>query len=311
MKNRIKSIPAHTYSIVAVDLERDEIGVAVQSHWFSVGSAVPWIESGVGAVATQSFTNPAFGPQGLGLLSKGYTPKEVIKNFRENDIDIETRQVAVIDIMGNSAAYTGNRCVKDAGHIAGKGYSVQANLMKNDRVWPAMAESFEKSSGPLAERMLSAMETAESTGGDLRGKQSAVLLVYRRNSSGRPWEDRIIDLRVEDHPKPLAELRRLLEVYRAYQHMETGETALGRGDFALAEEEYRTAQKACPDNLEMHYWYAVALINSGRISQAIPELKYIYKKDKNWRTVLERSFDAGIVKVEREKLPLLLMNTKT
>lgn len=306
MEKKLKSIPAHTYSIVAVDEEAGEMGVAVQSHWFSVGTAVPWIESGVGAVATQSFTNPAFGPEGLAYLKEGLSPAQIIEKFKETDDGIELRQVAVINIKGEAASFTGSRCVKDAGNIAGKGYSVQANLMKNDRVWPSMAETFEKRKGPLAERMLLALEEAEVCGGDLRGRQSAVLVVYRLKSSGHPWEDRIMDLRVEDHPAPLEELRRLLSVFRAYEHMEAREKAVEMGDFKIAEEEYKIAQKACPDNLEMHYWYAAALVNSGEVSAALPKLRYLFKEDSNWRLVLERSFEAGLIKCSKEELEEIL-----
>ncbi len=202
---------AHTYSIVAFDPETGEMGVAVQSHWFSVGTIVSWGEAGVGVIATQSFVNVSFGPRGLELLRNGKTPQEVVNELLESDEGREFRQLAVLDAKGNAASFTGTKCIQPAGNIVGNGFSVQANLMSNDKIWPAMAEAFKNSKGPLAERMLIALEAAENAGGDIRGKQSAALLVVRGKSTGKVWEDRLVDIRVDDSSEPLVELRRILE----------------------------------------------------------------------------------------------------
>jgi len=207
MNNAFSAKLAHTYSIVARDPQSGEMGVAVQSHWFSVGSIVPWAEAGVGAIATQSFVNVSFGPRGLQLLREGKTAAEVVKELIAADEGRDVRQLAIVDSKGNVAAHTGAKCVPEAGHHIGDNYSVQANLMLNDRVWPAMAEAFEASSGPLAERMIVALEAAQEAGGDIRGKQSAALVVVKARSTGKIWEDRVIDLRVEDHSEPVQELK--------------------------------------------------------------------------------------------------------
>ncbi|MFA7228943.1 MAG: DUF1028 domain-containing protein, partial [Melioribacteraceae bacterium] len=183
---------AHTYSIVAIDEVTGDMGVAVQSHWFSVGTSVTWGEAGVGVVATQSFVNPAFGPEGLALLKKGKSPKEALDELLKADEGREFRQLAILDTKGRAASYTGKLCIQPAGNIAANGFSVQANLMSNDRIWPAMAKAFTDSKGPLAERMLTALEAAEREGGDIRGKQSAALLIVRGKSTGKIWEDRLV-----------------------------------------------------------------------------------------------------------------------
>ena len=220
----------HTYSIVARDSVTGNIGVAVQSHWFSVGSVVSWAEPGVGAIATQSLVNVSFGPRGLTLLREGKTAHEVLKTLIQNDDGREFRQLAIIDKNGNVAAFTGEKCIQDAGQIQGKNFSVQANMMLNKKIWPAMAEAFKNSSGPLAERMVEALKAAESAGGDIRGQQSAAILVVRGTSSGKLWEDRLVDLRVEDHPQAVKEIERVLKVHRAYEHMNRGDLAIELGD---------------------------------------------------------------------------------
>src|SRR5919108_5469487 len=205
-----------TYSIVARDKETGELGVAVQSHYFQVGPVVPWAIAGVGAVATQSQVNISFGPLGLDYLKAGYSAEQVLRALLAGDSEPQGRQVAIVDANGGVAAHTGAKCIPAAGHRVGDGFSVQANLMEKDTVWDAMFEAYTASREPLAERMMAALDAAEAEGGDIRGKQSAAMLVVRGNPSGRPWEDRIIELRVEDAPDPLKELRRLLRVKRAY-----------------------------------------------------------------------------------------------
>lgn len=295
-------ILTHTYSIVARDSVTGDIGVAVQSHWFSVGSVVSWAEPGVGAIATQSLVNISFGPRGLDLLKKGQTAAEVLNILIGNDDGREFRQLAIIDKDGNVATFTGKKCIPDAGQIIGKNFSVQANMMLNKKIWPAMAEAFEKSTGPLAERMVAALKAAEATGGDIRGQQSASLLVVRGRSTDKPWEDRLIDLRVEDHPEAVKEIERILNVHRAYEHMNRGDLAIELGDEEKALMEYSAAEKMFPDNIEMKYWHAVSLANIGKIEEALPKFKVVFEKDKNWIELTKRIVPNGLLNVNEEIL---------
>lgn len=297
---------AHTYSIVARDKDTGEMGLAVQSHWFSVGSIVAWGEAGVGVVATQSFVNPAYGTEGLKLMKGGLSPKEALDSLLKGDDGREVRQVAMIDVQGRVAAWTGEKCIEFAGHKTGDGYSVQANLMKTNTVWTAMAEAFEKSSGPLAERLLSALEAAQQEGGDIRGKQSAAIIVVNPVATGKPWIDKPIDLRVEDHPEPVKELKRILNVYRAYEHMNNGDLAVEKGDNELAMKEYSAAEQMFPDNLEMKYWHAVTLCNIGKIEDALPLFKEVFSKDKNWHELTPRLIKNNLLKVNKTDLNRIL-----
>ncbi len=298
---------AHTYSIVARDSVTGEMGVAVQSHWFSVGSIVSWAEAGVGAIATQSFVNVSFGPRGLELLKQGKRAPEVLQILIDSDEGREVRQLAIIDASGQVAAYTGKNCIPAAGHIVGSNFSVQANLMLNEKVWPAMARAFEKSTEPLAERMVAALEAAQEAGGDIRGRQSAAILVVKSKSSGKVWEDRLIDLRVEDHPEPIQEIKRLLRLYRAYDFMNQGDLAVEKNDIAGALHAYGTAEKMFPDNLEMKYWHAVSLANVGMIDDALPIFKTIFRKDSNWRLLTQRLPGVGLLKVGEADLKRILL----
>ena len=297
---------AHTYSIVARDPLTGDIGVAVQSHWFSVGTAVAWGEAGVGVVATQSFVNASFGLRGLELLKQGKSPQQAVDELLASDEGRELRQLAILDVQGRSAVYTGKNCIPDAGHINSENFSVQANLMKTDKVWPAMAESFKKSKGQLAERMLMALETAEKAGGDIRGKQSAALIVYKGKSGGKVWEDKIVDLRVDDSPAPLPELRRLLRVHRAYEHMNNGDLAVEKGDNSKAMKEYSAAEEMFPENLEMKFWHAVALVNIGKFEESLPVFKSIFSKNSNWRNLTPRLITNGMLKVTDIQLKTIL-----
>jgi uncharacterized Ntn-hydrolase superfamily protein len=296
----------HTYSIVAVDSVTGEIGAAVQSHWFSVGSNVIWAEAGVGAVATQSFINPAYGPKGLSLIKQGKMPEEALKILLTKDEGREFRQVAFIDAKGNSIAHTGSLCIEDAGHVYGKYFSAQANLMLKNTVWNAMEIAFKKTQGPLAERLVAALEAAENEGGDIRGRQSAAILVVRAQSTGKMWEDRLVDLRIEDHPEPITEIKRLLKVHRAYEHMNAGDLAIEKGDEAAALREYSTAEKLQPENLEMKYWHAVSLVNIGKIDEAMPLFKMIFADDTNWKTLTPRLLKNEILKIDEKGLQKIL-----
>lgn len=280
---------AHTFSIVARDPATGEMAVGVQSHWFSVGTAVPWGEAGVGVVATQSFVNKAYGVKGLALMKQGKTASEALQLLTEADEGREVRQVAMIDTNGIVVAHTGNQCIDFANHIVGKNYSVQSNMMLNNTVCAAMAKAYDKSEGlPLAERVLAALNAAQKAGGDIRGKQSAALLVVAGRASDKPWDDRLIDLRVDDHAQPLTELERLLKLYRAYEHMNKGDLAVELNDMPLAMQEYSEAMRMFPTNLEMQYWAAITLANNGETQKAAAMLQKIYIADPNWRELTKR-----------------------
>ena len=297
---------AHTYSIVARDTVTGEMGVAVQSHWFSVGSLVAWGKAGVGVVATQSFINPSFGPRGLSLLENGLTPKLAVETLLELDAGKEVRQLAILDVHGNVEAYTGKNCIEAAGHIVGNNFSVQANLMEKNTVWSAMAEAFKNSEGTLAERMLVAMEAAQNEGGDIRGKQSVAILVVKAKSTGNSWEDKVVDLRVEDSENPLKEMRRLLTIHTAYEYMNQGDLAVETGNNVLAKEHYMNAQKLNPENLEMKYWYAVTLANNGELGEAKEFFKNIFQQNKNWKTLTPRLIKAKLLLISDEELQEIL-----
>ena len=293
---------AHTYSIVARDTVTGEMGVAVQSHWFSVGSLVAWGKAGVGVVATQSFINLSFGPRGLSLLENGLSPKLAMQTLLEIDEGRDVRQLAILDVYGNVGAYTGKNCIEAAGHIIGDNFSVQANLMEKNTVWPAMAEAFKNSKGSLAERMLIAMEAAQNEGGDIRGKQSVAILVVKGKSTGNSWEDKVVDLRVEDNENPLKEMRRLLTIHTAYEFMNQGDLAVETGNNVLAKEHYMKAQKLNPDNLEMKYWYAVTLANNGELAEAKTIFKEIFKQNSNWKTLTPRLIKAKLLTISNKQL---------
>jgi uncharacterized Ntn-hydrolase superfamily protein len=296
---------AHTFSIVARDSVTGEMGV-VQSHWFSVGSLVAWGEAGVGVVATQSFVNPSFGQRGLELLNKGMIAQEVVDLLISTDEGRDVRQLAIVDSKGNSAAYTGSKCISGAGHVVGNNYSVQANMMLNNTVWSAMSKAFENLKGPLAERLLTSLEAAQNEGGDIRGKQSACLLIVKGNASGNIWEDRLIDLRVEDNPNPIKEIKRLLQVFRAYEHMNKGDLAVEKNDMKLAMDEYNAAMQMFPENLEMKYWTAVSLANTGQVEKSLPMFKEIFAIDKNWKELTKRLLPVGLLTVDEITLKTIL-----
>jgi len=300
--HRVSSRPVHTYSIVARDPATGQLGVAVQSHWFSVGPIVPWAEAGVGAVATQSFVEPSYGKLGLELMRAGKSAPDALKGLLAADGDREVRQVAMIDAQGRVSTHTGKKNIQAAGHKIGKDYSVQANLMLDDKVWPAMSEAFEKTEGDLAERMMAALEAAQRVGGDIRGKQSAALIVVKGMASGQPWTDRIFDLRVDDHPEPLQELRRLLTLQRAYNYMNAGDEAVTKNDHTKALEEYGRAAKLAPDNLEMVYWHAVALVNMKKVDESLPLFRRVFKKDRNWATLTPRLTAAGLLPDDKKTI---------
>jgi uncharacterized Ntn-hydrolase superfamily protein len=287
--------PVHTYSIVAHDPETGELGVAVQSHWFSVGALVPWAEAGVGAVATQSFVNPAFGPNGLAAMRGRVSAPDALNKLIALDEGAAVRQVAMIDSHGRAAAHTGERCIQWAGHHVGKGYSVQANMMLNERVVPAMAKAFEGSQkGELAERLLAALAAAQAAGGDIRGQQSAALLVVSGKPTGDIWRDRLVDLRVEDHASPVEELQRLYAVHQAYAYMNAGDAALEEGDMRTALAKYARAAELQPESVEIAFWNAFTLATNGHMDAAVPIFQRAFAADANWIELLKRLPAAGL-----------------
>lgn len=298
---------AHTFSIVARDPDTGEMAVGVQSHWYSVGTIVSWAESGVGVVATQSFVNPAYGPDGLELMKSGKSAPAALKKLIQEDAGKEYRQVAMLDRTGNVDVFTGSLCIQYAGHRTGKNYAVQANMMLNGEIVPAIASSFEKNTDlPLAERIILALKAGQATGGDIRGMQSAVLLVVNGSVPEHPWMDKKIDLRVDDAEDPLEELDRLLKVHRAYEHMNRGDLAIEKGDMKTALSEYEAAELMFPDNLEMRYWKAVGLANNGMIEKALSIFGEIFGKDENWRELTRRLPSSRLLNVSDHDLTRIL-----
>jgi len=271
---------AHTYSIVARDPATGQLGV--QSHYFGVGTVVTWAEAGVGAVATQALGDPSYGKLGLDLMRAGKSAADTLAGLVASDPVQQMRQVAMVDAQGRVAAHTGQLAIAEAGHIVGEGFSVQANMMLKNTVWPAMAEAYRGAKGDLVDRFLATLDAAEAEGGDIRGRQSAAILIVEAKSTGRPWRDTIFDLRVDDAPEPLAEIRRLVAVRRAYIHMRLGNEAAERKDVQAAELEFTSAERLIGENPEMRYWHAIALLGLGKIDDSLAILREIGRRDRNW-----------------------------
>ncbi len=289
------TIPASTYSIVAYDPLTGQLGVAVQSHWFSVGFLVPWAKSGVGAVATQSFVKVEYGPDGLRLMEEGQTSGQALEALLKEDQAKDVRQVAMIDINGNVAVHTGSKCIDAAGHYVGSNYSVQANMMEKEAVWSAMSHAYENTKGDLASRMMAALESAEKEGGDIRGKQSAAMLIVSGQPTGVAWKDIDMDIRVDDHSNPLIELKRLIRISRAYQHANKGDYYLEIDQIDNALEEYNLASSYYPENPELPFWSAIALTSSGDLNRALPIFRNVFKKEPRLRILTPRLVKAGLL----------------
>ncbi len=294
--------PVSTYSIIAYDEATGQLGAAVQSHWFAVGQLVPWAKAGVGAVATQSFVRVEYGPDGLALMEQGISAQDALSRLVADDPQQAVRQVAMIDVNGSVAAHTGERCIDMAGHHVGKNFSVQANLMEKKSVWPAMAEAFENSDGDLADRMFAALEAAEAEGGDIRGRQSAAMLIVSGEPTGIEWQDIVLDLRVDDSSEPLVELRRLLRIHRAYEHANQGDYFMEENLIDKALEEYRLAAEFYPENVELPYWSAVALAGIGRLEEALPIFHNVFSTSPNLRTMTPRLIKSGLLPDDPELL---------
>jgi len=298
--------PVHTYSIVARDPVSGEIGVAVQSHWFSVGSMVLWAEPGVGAVATQSFVDPNYGPLGLQLMRSGKDAQQALTALLAADEHADVRQVGMVDARGVVANHTGAMSIQEHCDIAGASYTVQANLMWHATVCSAMAAAFEATQGDLAERLMAALEAAEGEGGDIRGKQSAAMLVVSGDRSLPAWAGRLIDLRVEDHAAPLPELRRLLVVARAYNLMNAGDEHMMRDEIELAVESYAAAEALVPDSHEMIFWHAATLAGAGRVSESLPLFARAFAMWPQWRELVQRLPASGLLPADPELMAKIL-----
>ena len=258
-------------------------------------------------VATQSFINPAYGPNGLKLMLEGQTAEEALQVLVAADQGRDYRQIAFLDVHGNVSAYTGDKCISSASHVIGDNFSVQANMMLNDDVIPAMSKAFtENSDLPIPERIIQVLLAAQSAGGDIRGRQSAALVVVGPDFTNEGWADKTIDLRVDDHKEPLKELDRLLRVHRAYDHMNRGDLAVEHHDMEAALKEYGAAEEMFPRNLEMKYWKAVALANNGWMKEAIPIFSYVFERDKNWRELTRRLPASELLIVSEEDLDKIL-----
>jgi uncharacterized Ntn-hydrolase superfamily protein len=287
-----------TYSIVARDPKTGELGVAVQSHYFQVGPVVPWALAGVGAIATQSQVNVSYGPVGLEMLRAGLTADQALRALTTGDAMPEVRQAAIVDATGSVAAHTGAKCIPAAGHRTGEGYSCQANLMEKATVWDAMAEAFESATGSLALRMMAALDAAEAEGGDIRGKQSAAMLVVRGDPTGRSWEDRIIDLRVEDSPEPLPELRRLLDIRRAYDADSEADKLDEAGDSKGAKAKRVEAMALAPDNVELRFWAGIATAQAGDVDGGVKLIAVAVREDRRWLETIRRLVAADRLSAE-------------
>jgi uncharacterized Ntn-hydrolase superfamily protein len=287
--------PVSTYSIVARDAETGELGVAVQSHWFSVGSGVVWAEPGVGAVATQSFLDPSYGPLGLDLMRAGKSAGESLKALLAADEHPDVRQVGMVDAKGNVANHTGENAISEHCDVAGPGYTVQANLMGKPTVCSAMVRAYEGAAGDLPDRLMAALEAAEMEGGDIRGKQSAAMLVVSGDASEPAWAGRLVDLRVEDDPAPLEELRRLLTLARAYRLMNEGDEHMASGDVGKASAAYSGAAELVPENHETVFWHAVALASAGSEDEAMPLFAEAFERWPPWRELVQRLPAAGLL----------------
>ena len=293
---------AHTYSIVARDPATGQMGVAVQSHYFSVGPIVPWAEAGVGAVATQSLVLVDYGPQGLDLMRQGMTASQALDSLMRADSNPDVRQVAMVDAKGNVAAHTGGKCIPDAGQQIGNQYSCQANLMASPKVWPAMAAAFDRAQGDLAERMLQALEAAEKEGGDIRGKQSAAIVIVKAQSTGKPWADRVMDLRVEDSDDPLKELRRLVRLRRAYEREDEGDNLIAAKKPDEALKAYEEAAKLAPEVIELQFWAAVSMYTNGREEEALKLFRQVFSREKQWVDLIPRLAKVGLFPDDPKKI---------
>ncbi len=295
-----------TYSIIAHDPANNELGIDVQSRHFAVGRIVPWIEAGVGVVASQSFANPIYGYETLRRLRSGQEPKQILEQLLSEDAGASMRQVAILDIQGRMAVHTGTNCVAAAGHAVGMHCCAQANMMAQPTVWQAMVSAFENTDGQLADRLLAALEGAEDEGGNILGRQSAALIVVSGKSSGINELDHLVDLRVDDSPDPLGEIKRLLRYARAHQLADQGINKVMMGEVATGLADLEECCAEFPDEPEFQFRRALPLLLLGQVDEARMALQKAYIIHSGWSKLLLRFADAGIIPVSREKLGSLV-----
>ncbi len=297
---------AHTYSIVAYDKKNNQMGVAVQSHYFGVGSIVTWAEPGVGAVATQSIVDVSYGPLGLNLMRAGKSAEQTLRGLLASDYTPEVRQVAMVDAKGIISAHTGDKCIAEAGHRIGENYSVQANIMLKNTVWDAMGRAFETTKGELVDRLLSALKAAQKEGGDLRGKQSAAIMIVAIDPVGNIYLDRPFDLRVEDDKNPLKELGRLIEIAKAYNHVSRGDDHAAEENFDEALKEYQIGMQMQPENVELRFWYATTLVMVGKVKQSLPVFKWVFEREPIWKELVPRLVLSGFLPDDKKIIKKIL-----
>jgi uncharacterized Ntn-hydrolase superfamily protein len=288
-----------TYSIVARDPLTGRFGVAVQSHAYTVGPIVPWLEAGVGAVATQATVNVSFGPVAVEMLRNGWSADRVVAALVAGDERPETRQIGVVDTQGRAAAHTGAACILACGHVVGDGFTTQGNLLERDEVWQALAPAYEAALAeeqPFAERLLRALEAAEAAGGDVRGSQSAAIVIVDAELRAAPWRGVSMDLRVEDNPDPVPELRRLVNLWEAQALLDEEGDAARAG--ASSAERYAEARRRAPDFWELAFWTALEMAERGEMEAAQREMASAMAADAHWRRTLEHMAAGGRVDAE-------------
>jgi uncharacterized Ntn-hydrolase superfamily protein len=299
--------PLGTFSIAAIDPAEGQMGVAVQSHWFSAGSIVGWAEPGVGVVAIQAALDATYGRLGLAMMKAGKTPQQTLKALLAADPTSEVKQTAILGIQGRVAAHTGVECIPEAGHTVDEGCSAQANIMRNREVWPAILTAFRDSKGkPFAYRLMEALEAGQAAGGDIRGMQSSAMLIVKIHPDEVRWKEKILDLRVEDHPEPLKELRRLLKINEAYKHADNGDNLVTRGKVREAIEEYKRAGELAPQIEELRFWQAVTLLSQGMTEDAMPIFREVFAINPDWKQLLRSLPRIKQFRVEDRHVALVL-----
>ncbi|MCB2299281.1 DUF1028 domain-containing protein [Clostridium tagluense] len=286
----------NTYSIVAFDPIKNQLGIAMQTHNFAACNRVIYAEPGVGVVASQSYTNPIYGFDGIKMMKEGKLPKQILKDLIEGDIDSEYRQVGIIDAKGNVSAHTGNNCVREAGHRTGKHYSCQANMMLKNTVWDAMGNAFESYDGELIDCIMNAMEAAESEGGDIRGAQSAAITIVTSEPIDKPWLGYIYDFKVYDNPKPLKELRRLINFKKANNCIDSSQLMLHEGildstKISSSMDQFNFAVNKIPNQdsrIQYQFYYAMSLLKCGLKDESISLLKSVFAANPIWKELAIR-----------------------
>jgi uncharacterized Ntn-hydrolase superfamily protein len=291
-----------TYSIIGLDPDAGEIGIAVQSRWLHAGQDLAWIEPGVGAVCTQSFMNPVYGPRGLELMRGGQSAGDALAAAVAEDDMPELRQVAMADSAGRFAQHTGDKCVEAAGQTTGNGCCAQGNMLTRDSCWGAMVDAFETGTGSLTDRLLAALDAAEREDGDVRGRQAARILVCRDTPAESSWNERVIDVQVVDHPEPVPELRRLVMVTHAYDHLGRALELTDKGELEAAAQEIDTARSLAPDDDQIAFWGATVLGGAGRIGDAIAAMQQASGANPRWPEFLRRCIAAGVLPAEAAPL---------